>query len=239
MQIICQEMCSADKSVEFEDINVVLTSAFRKEKLIDYVMVESVEVKCDGKLEKIRKEDLIDAQKEDKVIAPVYKMIENGMKLKICEKKCMNKEYIILMKQTKKLSIEEGVLVRKTAKFKQIVLPQKVYYLVYSELHEKLAHLVSERLLELARRRFYWQRMKKSIENFIRKRCRCIISKKPNVQERTPMVPITLTFPFELVSIDYRVDMSMPWSVCDHFIKFVQMYASKIFNESIITRKRY
>ena len=55
MQIICQEMCSADKSVEFEDINVVLTSTFRKEKLIDYLMVESVEVKCDEKLEKIGK----------------------------------------------------------------------------------------------------------------------------------------------------------------------------------------
>ena len=87
-------------------------------------------------------------------------MIENGMKLKICEKKCMNKESVILMKQTKKLSIEEGVLVRKTAKFKQIVLPQKFHYLVYSELHEKLADLGSERVLELARRRFYWPWMK-------------------------------------------------------------------------------
>ena len=44
---------SVEKSVEVEDINAVLTSAFRK--LIDYVMVESVEVKCDGKLEKIGK----------------------------------------------------------------------------------------------------------------------------------------------------------------------------------------
>ena len=52
---------SADTTVEVEDINVVLTSAFRKEKLIDYVMVESVGVKCDGKLEKIVKKDLIDA----------------------------------------------------------------------------------------------------------------------------------------------------------------------------------
>ena len=126
---------SVDKYVEVEDINVVLTSAFRKEKLIDYVMVESVEVKCDGKFEKIGKKDLIDEQKEDKVIATVYKMRENGMKLKICEKKCMNKESIILMKQTRKLSIEEGVLVRKMAKFKHIVLPQKFHYLVYSELH--------------------------------------------------------------------------------------------------------
>ena len=38
---------NADKSVQVEDTNVVLTSAFRKEKLIDYVMVETVKVKCD------------------------------------------------------------------------------------------------------------------------------------------------------------------------------------------------
>ena len=75
--------------------------------------------------------------------------------------------------------------------------------------------------------------MKKSIENFIRKRCRCIISKKPNVPERAPMVPITSTFPFELVSIDYlhldRAQGGYEYALvcCDHFTKFVQVYATK------------
>ena len=194
---------SADKVVEVEDINVVLTSAFRKEKLVDNARIESVEVNDEGNLEKIQKEELRTAQKEDKVISPVYKMIENGTKLRVYEKKAMNKMSLILLKQANKLSIEDGVLIRKTSKFKQIFLPEKFYDLVYSELHEKLAHLGSERVLELARRRFYWPKMQKSIENFIRKRCRCIISEKPNVPERAPMVPITSTFPFELVSIDY------------------------------------
>ena len=177
------------------------------------------------------------------------------MKLKICEKKSMNKESIILMKQTKKLIIKEGMFVRKTAKFKQMVLPQKFYYLVYSELHEKLAHLGSERVLELARRRFYWPRMKKSIENVIRKHCRCIISQKPNVPERAPMVPKTSTFPFELVSIDYlhlyRAHGGYEYALvcCDHFTKKSGLAAvEKSFNDlvpkfgflnvSIMTRER-
>ena len=47
------------------------------------------------------------------------------------------------------------------------------------------------------------------------------------------MVPIASTFPFELVSIDYlhldRAHGGYEYALvcCDHFTKFVQMYATK------------
>ena len=52
---------------------------------------------------------------------------------------------------------------RKTTKFNQVVLSK-----MYSELHEKLCHLGSEKVVELARRRFYWPKMQKHIKFFIK-----------------------------------------------------------------------
>ena len=91
---------------------------------------------------------------------------------------------------------------RSTKKYKQVVLPTKFHSIGYTELHGKLAHLGSECVLELARARFYWPKMKNDVEFFIQKKCGCI-SKRRKVPERAPLVPIVSTFPFEIVSIDY------------------------------------
>ena len=88
-------------------------------------------------------------------------------------------------------------------RLKQVVLPEMYHSLVYSELHKKLAHLSSDRVLELARKRFYWPKMQ--IDFFIKKRCRCIISKRPNVPDRAPLIPIESKFPFELVRVDFNM----------------------------------
>ena len=138
-----------------------------------------------------------------------------------------------MLRQSSKLSIVDGVLVRKTNHWSQIVLPKKFHDLVYKELHVKLAHLGSERVLELARARFYWPHMQRDVEHFIRKQCRCIISKAPNAPDKAPLVPIESTFPFEMVSIDYMHldkcsgNFEYALVVIDHFTKFVQIYATR------------
>ena len=111
------------------------------------------------------------------------------------------KDVKILLKQLQKLRLVDGILMRKTASLSQIVLPEKFHQLVYSELHENLAHLGSDRVLELAKHRFYWPRIQKSIEHYVTKRCRCIISKK-RTPDRALMVPITARYPFEMITID-------------------------------------
>ena len=64
------------------------------------------------------------------------------------------KDVKILLKQLQKLRLVDGILMRKTASLSQIVLPEKFHQLVYSELHENLAHLGSDRVLELANTAF-------------------------------------------------------------------------------------
>ena len=46
----------------------------------------------------------------------------------------------------------------------QVVLPQELRRRVYKELHEDMGHLGTERVLALARDRFYWPYMRKDIE---------------------------------------------------------------------------
>ena len=232
----------ADKMISSEDINLVFASVSHKdEDLIKNIRIDTLDLKHEVNVgeKRITKEEIVEAQKDDKVISPVYKIVEKQLNLKKSERKMLSNESIILLKQRKKLCIENGVLYRRTKTLNQLVLPERFHSLVYSELHEKLAHLSSERVLELARKRFYWPKMKKSIEYFIRKRCRCIISKRPNVPDRAPLIPIKSTFPFEIISIDFmKLDMAKGGFqyvlvVCDHFTKFVQVYATK--NKSALT----
>ena len=145
---------------------------------------------------------------------------------------------------------EDGVLIRKTAKYRQIVLPQQFHQLVYSELHEKMAHIGAERVINLAQQRFYWPHMGRDIENYIRKKCRCVLKKKTNVEERAPLKPITASYAFEMISIDFvhldpcKGGFTYVLVVIDHFTRFCQIYgtrtesnkpaASKLFGEFIL-----
>ena len=207
---------------------------------------------CDGLnvSRKISQSDVSKAQQADEVVGPVYELLEGGLKVGKAERKKLQRDSKILLKQMKKLKIENGLLYRNTTNFKQIVLPKTFHQMVYTELHENLAHLGSEKVLDLAKRRFYWPRMQNHIEFYIRKQCRCLVAKKPNKPERAPLTPIQSMGPFELISIDYlhldRAKGGYEYAlvICDHFTRFVQVYATKnksaisaaekIFNEFIL-----
>ena len=143
------------------------------------------------------------------------------------------------MRNFKKLFVRDGVLMRKTATYEQIVLPKEFHGMVYVELHEKLAHLGVDKVVDLAQQRFYWPRMASDIKNHIQKRCRCIVNKKPNQQERAPLVPTEATHPFEMVSIDYmgldpcRNGFRYAMVVTDHFTRICQQGTSRARQQQI------
>ena len=92
--------------------------------------------------------------------------------------------------------------------------------------------------------------MQKDIQTFVREKCAYVASKKPNVLEKAPLVPILTTTPFEMICIDYlklppcRGGFQYALVVIDHFTRFSQAYATKtksskdaankIFNEFIL-----
>ena len=180
------------------------------------------------------KEDVRAAQIEDPVIGPVYQVVVEQSKQRT-ETRLWSRKSKVLLKQYSLMNIEDGLLVRWTPqrKKKQLVLPEKFHQLVFVELHEKMGHLGPDRVEDLCRQRYYWPYMRSDIEDHIRKKCRCIVSKRPNVQQTAPLVPIESSYPFELVCIDFlKLDkckggFQYVLLVTDHFTKFSQAYGTK------------
>ena len=194
--------------------------------------------------------DIQKAQLDDADVGPVFQAVATGTRPDRRDWKSLSAKSKQLFRHWKRLTIANGVLVRNTSQKIQIILPEKFYTLVFVELHEKMGHLGVERVLDLARKRFFWPHMAADIDYYIHNKCRCIIQKKENRQERAPLKPIHATYPFEIVSIDYlKIDpckggFKYILVVTDHFTRFAQAYptrsakgrpaADKIFNNFIL-----
>ena len=226
----CVSECNVD--VNSDDVNVIFNEASSNRTInAVHVDVNLLSAGVDNAVQKIPVNDLIQAQRNDVVIKPVYDAVLAGERR--LPRAISSRASRLLFGQIQKLAIENGVLVRKLSTHKQIVLPSSYHNLVFVELHEKLGHLGSEKVVELARKRFFWPYMQKEIEQYVRHKCRCVIAKKPNSPDRAPLVPIDASSPFELVSMDFlhldRCANGFEYAliVCDHFTRFVQIFPTK------------
>ena len=179
-------------------------------------------------------EELQRSQMEDDVLGPVLPLVVEGRRPKKLEWSKLSRDSRTLAKNLGKLFINDnGILMRKTVRYQQVVLPKQYHQLVHKELHEEMGHLGPEKVIELAQQRFYWPGMAKTLKENIQKRCRCIVNKKPTVQEKAPLIPITAQYPFEIVAVDYlKLDkckggFEYALVVTDHFTRFSQIYATK------------
>ena len=223
------------ESMEPASVAAVVTTRGKGEEVVFPCDVSVCTMAASSKEEMtfVTKEELIEEQKKDPVIGPVLQYVKAR---KRPDREGWNQLGVgsrILMKSFAKLKMADGILLRQTARYKQLVLPQKYQQTVYVELHEKMAHVGPEKVMELAQQRFYWPKMGQDIEDYVRKKCRCITAKAPNIADRAPLVPIKATYPFEMVSMDYmklcmcQGGFQYVLVVVDHFTRFCQMYATK------------
>ncbi|KAJ8014043.1 hypothetical protein DPEC_G00036150 [Dallia pectoralis] len=147
-------------------------------------------------------DELVKAQREDPAIGPLIKLKET--------KGVLSKEdrqgacgLLKLMHEWGKLHIINNLLYRQTTQRKQLVLPTIYQNVALKYLHDDMGHVGTERVLTLARDRFYWPFMKRDIDIYVTRKCPCIKKKKPVTHVRAPMGSITSTSPLELVSIDF------------------------------------
>ena len=104
-----------------------------------------------------------------------------------------------------------------------------------------------EKVLSLARDRFFGPHMQDDIQLYVNTKCRCLKQRKPTLHQREPLKPVLTSMPFELISIDFlHLEQSSGGYeyilvVVDHFTRYAQAYptsnktantaAERLFND--------
>ena len=177
-----------------------------------------------------------EAQSQDPSINRVIKLVESAQKPSFKTLSDEQPEVKLLLREWNKLELREGILYRRCFDrgdmIHQLVLPEQHKDRALQGLHDEVGHLGAELVLSLARARFYWPRMKESIEKKCQTCERCF-RRKAQPQKAAPMVNIRTTYPFELVCMDYLSlepdshDTRNILVITDHFTKFAVAVPTK------------
>ncbi len=186
-------------------------------------------------------------EKDNSYIGPVLQCKLSGVRPLRQELRKFRAQSCCLLREWDRLQVDEnGVLLRKTAHRKELILPDKCKTTALKELHNQMGHQGIDRTVSLIRDHFFWQYMQCEIEQYVMS-CTCLKQKKPSRETRAPLTNIVKTQPFELVSVDFlhldkcRGGYEYILVIVDHFIHFAQAYpttsksgktvAGRIFND--------
>ena len=134
--------------------------------------------------------DLYEVQRGDNAINTVIQFKISGKPPTLKDKQQATPTVQSLLREWKKLIVgKDGILRRRSGSTLQLVLLQKSHSTVYRELHEEMGHLGVERVLHLARERFFWPHMKRDIEHYVivTRVCSFLKQRRPNIVVRAPM----------------------------------------------------
>lgn len=184
----------------------------------------------------MKNEDWYRFQREDPSLKSVISFLEEAHKPHFKQLSSEPSEVRLLLKEWKKLELKDGVLYRKCldhgSEIYQLVLPLQFRDRALKGIHEEVGHLGAERALSLARARFFWPKMAKAIEEKCQTCERCF-RRKANPQKAAPMQNILITYPLELMCMDYLSiepvsrDTRNVLVITDHFTKFAVAVPTK------------
>ena len=139
---------------------------------------------CGLQVQPLTPKDLYEAQQGDNATITVIQFKISGKPPTVKAKWRASPKVQSLLREWKKRMVgEDGILRRRSGSTLQLVLLQKFHRSNYRELHEEMGHLGVERVLHLARERFFWPHMKRDIEHYVTGVCSCLKQRRPNIQE--------------------------------------------------------
>jgi hypothetical protein len=151
-------------------------------------------------LQKLAPNEFIRAQDSDLCIGKIRTLKAKNTYPTEEEINRLTPEAKTLLREWKRLEIgTDGILWRKRGPVMQLVVPHCYRMTVYKELHQNMCHLGAERVVELARERFFWPHMQRNITHFVTKECSCVKQRAPAKKTRAPLQNITTYAPLELV----------------------------------------
>ena len=143
------------------------------------------QVSLGSSVDEISKRSLLDAQKQDQVIGRLLTFLKTGKWSKLWEIKRELPATKLFLRQRRKLYCDgDGLLLRRSGPYSQLVLPQMFHTIVFKELHQEMGHLGAPRVVQLARERFYWPNIEDDITHFVTKACPCLKQRRPNLSMR-------------------------------------------------------
>ena len=227
------EQLQTETDMVINSDNISLYNSITSALSNPHIDINALQLNSVNKITSVRTEQLIKSQLNDDYIKPVYQFVKIKTKPSKQEWKDINYQNKLLMKEYHKLKLVKYVLIRSTSEYNQIVLPSSMQDVVHTELHKKMTHLGTEKVVDLAKQRFYWPGMYKDIDTYIRRKCQSVKQKQPNREDRASLVPIKSTYPFEIVSLDFlkfdkaKGGFEYVLVVTDHFNRYVQIFATK------------
>uniref|UniRef100_A0A3B3I428 Gypsy retrotransposon integrase-like protein 1 n=1 Tax=Oryzias latipes TaxID=8090 RepID=A0A3B3I428_ORYLA len=197
-----------------------------------------------GSLVQLSRADLMKAQDEDPMIAPVKKSLCDGQAF--LTEKCTNSGALLLQREASKLVLVDGLLYRKVEKplgteVHQLVLPKEHVARVLKSIHDESGHLGVDKTVELIRNRFYWPKMGAEVEQYVKTCGRCI-TRKALPQRAAPLKQITSKGPLDLVCIDFlslepdSQGYANILVVTDHFTRYAQAFPAKDQRASTVAK---
>lgn len=235
-----QAVSSSIQRQEQCDVNWITAFTASPDTLEDLKFIRNASVST------ISCDEIRTAQREDRAIGRVIKLMESARKPTAEERASEPHETQSLLHEWNKLTLDEdGLLRRRSGPNSQMVLPPKFHCLVYKELHAEMDHLGADRVIDLARARFYWPHMQRDVEWYISQKCRCVKQKVSTFRTRAPLQPITTTAPFQMVSLNFvHLEKSSGGYeyilvIMDHFTRYAQAYATRNKSGKTVVEKLY
>ena len=149
----------------------------------------------------------------------------------------MDSSAIQILLKYKKISFwRKGLLYRKTIlkhhpeSVTHFMLPKRFICKVILACHDDNRHLGMEWTLRLLQERFFWPKMAEGVQTHICTCERCLRFRQP--QEKAGMQPILVSYPMELIHLDFLTlggkagdtKSTNILVVTDHFTKYAQAY---------------